>query len=306
MHNAAEDTEHYGQTGSRPALPLPERTALPERAARRGLAALLPTHGRAFIAVHAITLAGVLWTGLSWKTTAWALVQYLVVMFGVTAGFHRYFSHRAFKTSRAFQLVLAVLAQLSAQRSVIWWAGHHRHHHRYSDRPEDVHSPLQRGLWHAHMGWLLTEEAEVEHGNVKDLERLPELRFLDRWRLLPATVLGVSSWLLMGWQGLFAGFFLSLVLSWHATFTINSLTHVWGRRRFDTGDDSRNSFLLALLTLGEGWHNNHHRYMGAARQGFAWYELDISYVVLRLLAAAGLIWELREPPAALLEQARQG
>ena len=264
----------------------------------------LPSQGRAFILVHLVTLTGVLWTGFSWQATLWGVVQYLVVMFGVTGGLHRYFSHRAFKTSRAFQLVLAVLGQLSAQRSVIWWAGHHRHHHRFSDQPEDVHSPLQRGLWHAHVGWLLCDDSEAPRNNVEDLKRFPELRFLDRWRLLPATVMGVASWLVLDWTGLFAGFFLSLVLSWHATFTINSLTHVFGRRRYETADTSRNSFLLALLTLGEGWHNNHHRYMRAARQGFAWYELDITYMVLRLLAAVGLIWEIREPPADVMAVAR--
>lgn len=266
----------------------------------------IPSQGRAFVLVHLITVAGVLWTGFSWQATAWGVAQYLVVMFGVTAGLHRYFSHRAFKTSRAFQLLLAVLGQLSAQRSVIWWAGHHRHHHRYSDQPQDVHSPRQRGLWHAHVGWLLCDDSESPRNNVEDLKRFPELRFLDRWRLLPATVMGVASWLLLDWTGLFAGFFLSLVISWHATFTINSLTHVWGRRRFETGDTSRNSFLLALLTLGEGWHNNHHRYMRSARQGFAWYEVDITYMLLRLLAAVGLIWEVREPPAELMAVARRG
>lgn len=263
----------------------------------------LPPHGRAFLFVHLVTFAGILWAGFTPQAVAWGVVQYFVSMFGVTAGLHRYFAHRSYKTSRGFQLVLAILGQLSAQRSVIWWAGHHRHHHRYSDRPEDVHSPVQRGLFYAHMGWLLTADAEVKRTNVADLERLPELRFLDRHRLLPATLLGISSWLVLDWPGLFSGFFLALVASWHATFTINSLAHVWGSKRFDTGDESRNNLWLALLTLGEGWHNNHHRYMGSARQGFGPWEIDISYGILRVLAWTGLVWDLREPPAELLAAA---
>ncbi len=266
----------------------------------------LPPRGRAFLFIHVVTAAGLLWAQPTLPALAWAAVQYFVCMFGVTAGLHRYFAHRSFKTSRAFQLVLAILGQLSAQRSVIWWAGHHRHHHRYSDRPEDVHSPIQRGIFYAHMGWLLTDAAEVDRHNVSDLERIPELRFLHRWRLLPATILGVTSWLLLDWSGLFWGFFLALVATWHATFTINSLAHVFGTQRFDTGDTSRNNLWLALLTLGEGWHNNHHRYMRSVRQGFAPWEIDISYGILRVLAWLGLVWELREPPTEVMELARRG
>lgn len=264
-----------------------------------------PAHGHAFLLVHLITLAGLCGTGVTRASLLWALGQYLVGMFGVTAGLHRYFAHRSFKTSRAFALLLAVMGQLSAQRSVLWWAAHHRHHHRFSDREEDLHSPIRRGLWMAHMGWLFEPEAEVERHNVEDLRRLPELRFLHRWRLLPATALGVSSWLLLGWVGLFGGFFPALVLTWHATFTINSLAHVWGSRRFPTPDTSRNNLWLALLTLGEGWHNNHHHYMRSARQGFAPGEIDITYGLLRLLGALGLVWELREPPAEVMAAARR-
>ncbi len=267
---------------------------------------LWPRHGKAFIFVHLVTIAGVAWAGFTWQAVAWGVVQYVLVMFGVTAGLHRYFSHRSFKTSRAFQFALAWLGQCSAQMSVIWWAGHHRHHHRYSDKAEDVHSPRQQGILHAHVGWLFTDEAHQPRNNVADLVRVPELRFLDRWRLLPATCVGVASWLLLGWPGLFSGFFVSLVLTWHATFTINSLAHVIGRARYNTGDDSKNSWILALITLGEGWHNNHHRYMGSARQGFAWWELDLTWYGLLLLERLGLIWELRSPPDDILEVAREG
>ncbi len=267
---------------------------------------LWPEYGKAFVLVHVITVAGALWAGVTWQAVLWGVVQYVATMFFVTAALHRYFSHRAFKTSRAFQFVLAWCAQCSAQMSVLWWASHHRHHHRYSDKEEDVHSPRRRGLAYAHMGWLLTADGHGPYKGIADLQRFPELRFLDRWRLLPATCLGVLSWLLLGWPGLFSGFFVALVLSWHATFTINSLAHVIGTPRYDTGDDSKNSLLLALVTLGEGWHNNHHRYMRSARQGFAWWEVDITYYGIKLLELLRLVWEVREPPLEIMAVAREG
>ncbi|MCB9778041.1 MAG: acyl-CoA desaturase [Alphaproteobacteria bacterium] len=272
----------------------------------RGLALLraLPPTGRTFLLAHVVTLAGLLVFGVTWEAALWCVAQYVLMMFGVTAGYHRYFSHRSYKTSRWFQFVLALLAQTTAQRDIIWWAAHHRHHHRYSDQEEDVHSPVQRGLFHAHVGWLISDDADEPRGGVADLERLPELQWLSRWRFLPATAVGVSSWLVAGGPGLFAGFFLGLVLNWHGTFLINSLCHVWGSRRFETTDTSRNNLLLALLTLGEGWHNNHHQYMRSTRQGFAWWEIDLTYYGLKLLEALGLVWDLREPPEALMAQVR--
>jgi stearoyl-CoA desaturase (delta-9 desaturase) len=222
-------------------------------------------------------------------------------MFGVTAGYHRYFSHRSFKTSRVFQFMLAFLASMSAQKGVLWWASHHRAHHLDSDGESDVHSPTRRGFWWAHCGWILSRRYELADGRlVKDLARYPELRWLDRYHLVPPVTLAVGLFLLGGSSALVWGFFVSTVLLWHGTFTINSLAHLVGRRRYATTDTSKNSFLLSVLTMGEGWHNNHHRYMASVRQGFFWWELDATYYVLKVLSWFGVVWDLRAPPRSLL------
>ena len=237
---------------------------------------------------------------------AWVLCGTLwaVRMFGVTAGYHRYFSHRTFNTSRVFQFVLAVLAQSSSQKGVLWWAAHHRDHHRFSDTDRDVHSP-KRGFWYAHIMWMHDPVSfETRWRRVRDLHRFAELRWLDRWWVAPPTLLAIACFAYLGWAGLFIGFFLSTVLLWHATFTINSLSHVWGRRKYDTTDTSRNNVWLALLTLGEGWHNNHHRYMLSARQGFRWWEIDVTYYALKVLSWFRVVWDLRPVPREIIEEAR--
>ncbi|MBX7077808.1 MAG: acyl-CoA desaturase [Nannocystaceae bacterium] len=253
------------------------------------------------IIVHVAAL-GVFWTGMS--ATTWLLCAglYFVRMFGVTGGYHRYFSHRTYKTSRAMQFVLAVIAQSASQRGALWWAAHHRDHHKYSDTPLDVHSPMQHGFWHSHIGWVFDHNSDTDWARVKDLTKYPELVALDKLWWLPPTLLGVLVWLVFGWEGLFGGFMLSTVLLWHGTFTINSLSHVWGRRRYATTDDSRNNWLLALVTMGEGWHNNHHHFMGSTRQGFYWWEIDMTYYVLRVMSWLGLVWDLKEPPARVYER----
>ncbi len=257
-----------------------------------------------FLAVHLLPF-GALVTGAGLRDFVVCAVLYVVRMFGVTGGYHRYFSHRTFKTSRWFQFVLAWLAQSSSQRGVLWWAAHHRDHHKYSDTPRDPHSPIQFGFWHAHVGWIYDHNSETKTERVRDLAKFPELRFLDRFWWLPPATLGFAVWALFGWSGLFIGFGLSTVLVWHGTFTINSLTHLVGKRRFETGDESRNHWLLALITLGEGWHNNHHYYQGSVRQGFYWWEIDVTYYVIRALAAVGLVWDVREPPARVYAEARR-
>ncbi len=250
-----------------------------------------------FALAHLVCLAAI-WTGVHATDLMIAVGLYALRMFAITAGYHRYFSHRSFKTSRAFAFVLAFLAQSSAQRGILWWAGNHRQHHRFSDTDDDVHSPVRHGFWHAHMGWFFTEaHKHTELAAVPDLAKYPELVWLDRHPYLPAILTGFLVWLLAGWSGLVVGFFWSTVALWHATFSINSLAHVLGRRRYVTGDQSRNNLWLALLTFGEGWHNNHHHYQSAARQGFRWYEIDLSYYALKALAALGLVWDLRRPPA---------
>jgi stearoyl-CoA desaturase (delta-9 desaturase) len=259
-----------------------------------------------FIAMHLAAVVGVALLGWSWRGLALAVSLYYVRMFFVTGGYHRYFSHRTYKTSRAFQLVLALGAMSSSQKGVLWWAGHHRVHHKLSDQPGDVHSVLRDGFWWSHVGWILSRRWEsTDDARVRDLSKFPELVWLDRFWAVPPTVLGVGLFLAGGWWALVWGLCVSTVLLWHGTFTINSLSHVFGSRRYPTTDNSRNSAILAAVTLGEGWHNNHHYYQRSTRQGFLWWELDVTFYVLRALAALGLVWDLHEPPAAVVAGERE-
>ena len=256
-----------------------------------------------FIVIHLCVL-GAFWSGVTTQAVICCIVLYVVRIFAVTGGYHRYFAHRTYKTSRVFQFILAFLAQSTAQKGALWWAAHHRAHHRLSDQPGDLHSPVQDGFWYSHFGWLFNNTSDTDYSSIPDLNRYPELRFLNRYHLLPPIALGVGTFLLFGWSGLFIGFFLSTVLTWHATFTINSLSHVFGKRRFPTTDDSRNNWLLAIVTFGEGWHNNHHRFSSSARQGFYWYEYDITYYILKALSVFGIVWDLRPVPQSILEEGR--
>jgi stearoyl-CoA desaturase (delta-9 desaturase) len=244
-------------------------------------------------------VVGVIACGWSWRGAALALGAYFVRMVVVTASYHRYFSHRAFKTSRAFQLLLAVAAETAAQGGVLWWASHHRWHHRNADTPRDIHSPRRDGFWYAHLGWVLADDwKETNLALVPDLAKYPELRLLDRIvaHVLATAGLALAFLLIGGVHGLVWGYMVSTVLLWHGSFAINSFAHLYGKRPYDTPDDSRNSWLLALLTTGEGWHNNHHRYQSSANQGFHWWQIDVTYLCLRLLERLGLIWDLRRPP----------
>jgi len=252
-----------------------------------------------FTMVHLAAILGAVWFW-SWHGVALAVISYFVRMVVVTAAYHRYFSHRAFKTSRAFQFLLAIGAQTAGQKGVIWWASHHRWHHKHSDTPLDVHSAKLRGFWYSHVGWVLSSNwNETDRSMVKDLTKFPELRFLDRgfMEVVPTVALGLAFLLLGGLPALVWGFLVSSVMVWHGSFCINSLAHLIGRRRYETSDDSRNSFILALVTTGEGWHNNHHRYPTSARQGFRWWEVDVTYYVLWLLSRLGIVWDLRRPPS---------
>jgi stearoyl-CoA desaturase (delta-9 desaturase) len=246
-----------------------------------------------FLLLHAAVLV-VFVTPVTADLVAWCLGSYVVRMFGVTAGYHRYFSHRAFTLNRVWQFVIAVLAQTSGQKGVLWWAAHHRDHHRHSDRETDVHSPVQDGFWWAHVGWVLSDEYdEYNPKRVGDLARFPELRWLDRHYWVPFLGYGALLYAAGGFAVFVWGFIVSTLLLYHGTFLINSLAHVWGTRRFDTKDDSRNNFWLALITLGEGWHNNHHHYMSSARQGIRWWEVDVTYYVLVCLSWFGIATNLR-------------
>jgi stearoyl-CoA desaturase (delta-9 desaturase) len=258
-----------------------------------------------FILVHVACL-GAIWTGVTWEAAALGIGLFWLRIFAIGAGYHRYFSHRAYDTGRAFQFVLAVLAQTTAQKSVLWWAARHRQHHQNSDTEADVHSPGRSGFLYAHVGWLFDRRnVGTDMSKVADLARYPELRWLHRHALLPAIGLAAICFLVAGWPGLVVGFFWSTVAVYHATFSINSLAHVIGRRRYVTGDDSRNNWLLALLTMGEGWHNNHHAYQSSVRQGFRWWEIDLTFYILKALSWLGLVWDLKSPPQAVRRNERR-
>lgn len=249
-----------------------------------------------FLGVHLMCLWAIR-TGISWELVTLAIGSYYLRMFAITAGYHRYFSHRSYKTSRMFQFILAFLAMTSAQKGVLWWAAHHRHHHKHSDREADRHSPVHQGFWWSHVGWLLSNEYETTDLKlVRDLSRYPELRLLNRWYLIPPVLYALLIFALWGFPGVIWGFFISTTVLYHCTFFINSLTHIIGRVRYDSRDGSRNSFILALLCCGEGWHNNHHYYQSAVNQGWFWWEIDLSYYVLTVLSWFGIVWDLRTPP----------
>jgi stearoyl-CoA desaturase (delta-9 desaturase) len=252
-----------------------------------------------FLAIHAGCLL-VPWVGVSPGAVAVAVSLYVLRMFAVTAFYHRYFAHRSFSAGRVAQFVFAVLGASAAQRGPLWWAAQHRHHHVHADEPADVHSALQHGFLWSHVGWFMARENFATRMDlVRSLARYPELRFLDRWDVLVPALLVAGLWALGGAQWVVWGFCISTVAVYHATFSINSLAHRWGRRRYDTRDSSRNNFWLALLTFGEGWHNNHHHYPATARQGFYWWEVDLTYYGLRLLALFGIVRHLQPLPRAV-------
>ena len=267
-----------------------------------------------FLLIHLACLC-VIWVEWSWFAVSFAIALYVIRMFAITGFYHRYFAHKAFQTSRAGQFIFAVLGATAVQRGPLWWAAHHRNHHAHSDEAPDAHSPVQHGFLWSHMGWFLSRKHFSTHlDRVKELAKFPELRFLDRFDvivpiLFALGIYALGDWLARvspqlhtsGWQLLVWGFVISTVILYHATFSVNSLAHVWGKRRYATRDQSRNNFFIALFTLGEGWHNNHHHYPGSASQGFYWWEIDFTYYGLRLLSACGLIWGLRKVPVNIRE-----
>jgi stearoyl-CoA desaturase (delta-9 desaturase) len=256
-----------------------------------------------FLLCHLAPLAAV-FTGVTRTSLVLFAVLFLGRMWFITAGFHRYFAHRAFKTNRAFQFVLAFGGGSAGQKGALWWAANHRDHHKYTDTERDPHTP-QKGFWWSHVGWVLSGKYNSEDlSRIEDFAKYPELMFLEKRQWLAPWTAGVASFLIGGWPGLVVGFFGSTVLLWHATFSVNSIAHIWGSRRYGTNDTSRNNPLVAAFTLGEGWHNNHHHYPACARQGFYWYEYDPTYWVLRGLAALRIVRDLKQPPAVALEARR--
>ena len=252
-----------------------------------------------FFGFHAVAVAALL-VGVDGGSLLLCGALYFVRMFFITAGYHRYFSHRSFKTGRTMQFLLALGGTTAVQKGPLWWAAYHRKHHLYADTDRDIHSP-QRGFWWSHAGWVLCDKyKKVDYKDIRDLARYPELRFLDRQHWIGPAALLIACALADGYRGVLTGFFLSTVLLWHATFAVNSIAHLFGRRRYDTSDTSRNSLLVALITNGEGWHNNHHCYPTSARQGFFWWEIDLSYYLLYGLSTVGLVHDVRTPPQRIL------
>jgi stearoyl-CoA desaturase (delta-9 desaturase) len=253
-----------------------------------------------FLVVHLACFAAI-WTGVTIEAVAIGVGLYWLRIFAIGAGYHRYFSHRAYETSRIFQFVLAVIAQTTAQKSVLWWAANHRDHHLHSDTDRDVHSPRHFGFIYSHVGWIFARrQDETNFARVADFAQYPELMWLHRYELAPPLALAVVCFAVAGWPGLIVGFFWSTVAVYHGTFCINSIAHLAGRRRYVTGDDSRNNWLLAIITMGEGWHNNHHAFQSSARQGFRWWEYDPTFYLLKLLERLGLVWNLKLPTAEVL------
>ncbi len=265
----------------------------------------------AFAIIHLMPLAALL-TGVTVFDWMMCAFLYFFRMFWITGGYHRYFAHKSYKTSRWFQFVIAFMAQTSAQKGALWWAAHHRHHHRHSDTPADPHSMKIYGFWYSHIGWIVGPDfKETDFKTIGDYAKYPDLVWLNKHYLVAPTILALVVMALggivdggsittmfsaVGFSALFIGFFLSTVIAYHGTFSINSIMHKFGNQRYQTGDESKNSIWLALLTLGEGWHNNHHYYEVASRQGFFWWEIDITYYILRGFQAVGLIWDLKGVP----------
>jgi len=259
---------------------------------------------------------GAFWTGVSPAALTVALILYLVRGFGVTAGYHRLLAHRSFRAGRPVQFLLALAGSLATQGGPLWWVAHHRSHHRYTETDRDIHSPRTQGFWRSHMGWMLSAESFRENGaNARDLYRVPELKFLQQhyvWIVLGQgaaiyalgtglAALGVET---SGPQMLVWAWFIATVALWHATFMVNSVCHLWGSRPFDADDASTNNWLVAVLALGEGWHNNHHKFAYSARHGLEWWQFDLTWVLLRGMEKLGLVSELRRPRRRMLERAR--
>jgi stearoyl-CoA desaturase (delta-9 desaturase) len=264
--------------------------------------------GTPFLLLHVAVLA-VIFVGWSKVAIVVAAISYTARAFGITAFYHRCFAHRSFRVPRAVWLAGAVLGAAAAQRGPLWWVSHHRAHHRYTDRPGDPHSPVVDGLWYSHVGWIFDPgNAPTDMKRAQDLARFPELRFLDRFEYVVPAAAAVVSFALGVVLGHFApvsgtsglqmavwGFVVPTIVLYHSTFSVNSLCHRFGRRRFETPDASRNNWLIAVLVLGEGWHNNHHRFPGSARQGLGRFELDPTWWAIRALATLGLASDLHRP-----------
>ena len=266
-----------------------------------------------FAGLHLGCLA-VLWVGWSAPAIIAGIILYIARMFAITGFYHRYFSHRSFKTSRFIQFCFAILGASAIQRGPLWWASYHRHHHKFSDTKMDIHSPLQSGFWTSHMFWFMGKSNfKTKNDLIGDFAKFPELRFLDRFDIIIPILLAIGlftfgeflntykpEWGTNGPQLFVWGFIISTILLFHGTCSTNSLAHRFGTKRYVTGDDSRNNLFISIITLGEGWHNNHHHYPGSVNQGFYWWEIDITYWILVFLSWSGIVWDLKKPPVKIL------
>jgi stearoyl-CoA desaturase (delta-9 desaturase) len=261
--------------------------------------------------------------GIGWLDLLMLIGLYSFTILGVTIGFHRMFTHRALQGGPALRFILGVAGSMSAQGPVLEWCAMHRRHHQHSDREGDPHSPhlhdgglagMLKGMAHAHFGWLFAPEPEGLAKSVADLLADPVLVFVDRffwvWMMLGWIVPGIvgglvsHSWL-GALEGLLWGGLVRTFLLHHVTWSINSVCHIWGTRPFGVTDESRNNALFGVLAFGEGWHNNHHAFPTSARHGLAWWQLDLTYVVIRILAAMKLVWNVRVPPASAMRAKRR-
>ncbi len=248
----------------------------------------------------------------SWTNVIVALaLHWLAVGLGISLGYHRLHTHRGYKTSRAFEYFLAICGTLTLEGGPIFWVATHRVHHQHSDHDGDPHTPHDGGFW-AHVGWILF--GHTRHNNTvlmskyaPDLGADPFYRWLNSYHYVPLILLGIVLLAVGGWGMVLWGIALRVTVGLHATWLVNSATHMWGSRRFPTRDDSKNSWWVALLTFGEGWHNNHHAHPVSARHGLAWYEFDVSWITLKALRALGVVRELKaakiHQPVAIREAA---
>ena len=243
-----------------------------------------------------------------WSLAALGVASHFIRMLGITLGFHRQLAHRSFRTARPTRFFWARLGTSAMQKGPLWWAGNHVYHHRFADRAGDPHSPQLAGFYRAHIGWFLDDmthdRSDPQNPVCQEFSAYPEMRFLDRFYALPPLALAAGLFLAGGWPWLVWGFCVPTVTLAHATFAINTVNHLWGSRRFATPDDSRNNLWTALLTLGEGWHNNHHRFPRAARNGLYWWEIDPTWWTIRALAALGLAWDVQPVPAQAYDPRR--
>jgi stearoyl-CoA desaturase (Delta-9 desaturase) len=243
-----------------------------------------------------------------WAFIAIWAASHFIRAIGLTLAFHRYFAHRAFKMNRVARFAWAFIGTAAMQKGPLWWAGHHVNHHRFADRDGDPHSPMVSGVYYAHIGWFLNDakndRLEPTNPVIRDFRKAPEIVWLDKYFFVPPLLLAIVLYAIGDIPLLVWGFCLPTTTLAHATFAINTVNHMFGSRRFETVDESRNNPITAVFAVGEGWHNNHHRYQRAARNGFYWWEFDPTWYVIRAMAALGLVWDVQPVPKRIYDEAR--